>query len=345
MSIEDILGVEPEISKEEKKNNAKNASFFKEEKAQAEKKAGFKLFAELEKNAHIAVNDGDAGVGTNASKKAAERKNEKPEPAPDTAAPAKRGRGRPPGSTSKKNKESQDKAQGSHGPTHSLFESGGTSNNDRAYIDKAFHSLEENNRAANPTWEEKGKYNKRGALKKDVKWATETLMNQRRNLSKEEQQKIQIANTLNDLQLKFPHIETRMGSAKNRKDISKTSLHDLQEELRHFKEQLSKPFQETIIEETFLGLVKVFENVYMNNVYNTKNDFLKVNIRGLHDTLRGRKAELSPELKELTCLYGPYLQIGPGSRLIAKTMKIANDVYVNNTSPDYAEVNEKYAHL
>lgn len=347
MSIEDIIGVEGDLSKEDKEtqkiDNAKNSSIFKEEKKKEEKKpadaaqvkkaVGFNLFNEFEKNAGVKIPDGDASSGWSKGQETPKRE----------APPKKRGRGRPPGSTSKKDKAVETQTQGNSVNDNRPAQSSWSSNDSRSYINSAFHSLEEDNKQKTKS---DGRFDKRGALKKDVKWATETLINQRRDLSKEEKQKVLIANELNDLQLKFPHIQTRMGSMKNRKDISKTSLFDLQEELKQFRKQLSKPFQETIIEEVFFGAVKVFERIYMENVYsNPERDFLKVNIRGLHDALRGRKVELEPEFKELTCQFAPYLEIGPAPRLFAKTCKVASDVHTLNTCPNYAEVVDKNQHL
>jgi hypothetical protein len=187
----------------------------------------------------------------------------------------------------------------------------------------------------------KSKFNKRGALKGDVKWAVEQLTQARRTLSPEETRKIRLAEEINKYYMRFPEV---LGHAEKKpKDVTKVSLKELEEEKRDIKQRLAEPHSFTLTEDVFFAGIEMFERIYMRRFYGTKNDFIKFDIGGLAEHLKGNPEYIRPELNELSIEFADYLALGPFNRLVLKTMKAASETHLKNTCGDAKNVITKYA--
>jgi hypothetical protein len=222
------------------------------------------------------------------------------------------------------------------------------SNTNSEYINEVFEPIEKQTKEYTSKFG--NKFNKRGALKKDVKWAVETLTGARRQLSNEEQYKVNLATEINRYYSEFSHELSSLNNNLNKgkpKDISKVSLKDLEDEKKEIKRSLADPHTYSLTEEIFFGGVKLFESIYMRRFYGTEHDFLKINIDGLSEYLAGNPDYVRPELRELAIEYGKYLSLSPSNRLIIKTCKAAGECHMHNLSRkvDVSKITRDYEKL
>ncbi|MCA9770739.1 hypothetical protein KC460_05205 [Candidatus Dependentiae bacterium] len=190
------------------------------------------------------------------------------------------------------------------------------------------------------------RFNKRGALKKDVKWAMETLTQARRELSPEEKKKVQLANEINRYYESFPDL-LGPNIHKGKKDVSKVPLNELIDEKANIKQILAQPQSLSLVEDIYVSAIEVAESLYMRRFFGTEHDFLNVNISGLSKMLRGNIDYVRPELTELAIEYSQLLSLGPTNRLLIKTGKMASDCHILNTSAktNINDINNKYKNL
>lgn len=180
-----------------------------------------------------------------------------------------------------------------------------------------------------------------------VKFANNTMLRKAKGempLEDEHAERIRLFKVMEGYYLKFPNLV----SSKKPQSWAKATNEELREEVRRFQQSISQPYAEFICRSCIMYGVEFLEKV-------CKDMDLGYSIQGMSEILNTAPEEggidISDEIKELSILWGEYLNQGPKMRLLVKLIQAAHTAHVLNkqmariTPEGMDKMKEKYEDL